>query len=746
MMRTLSVRARILILIAAVFLPTACAAILGISRVYQRETDATYDRLQAITRAVSLIVDRELTSRAAIARTLGASPAIPQHNLQAFYDEASRAVAGTDNWVVLVSQTEQVVNTRYPFGEWPKERLKNAQPLITDDQVRYGGFTLGKQTGLPTIVVYARAGDREAPVEYNVAIGFRPAAFQNVLQQQLFPTGWIASIVDAKQAVVARLPDPDLWIGHETAGPFRDLVKNNPEGHADLKTLDGQEAVVFYSTSAVTGWVVSIGVPKTLLALGAHRATEELSIGALLAAILIMLAGAWAVRTIGGPIQQVEQMARELSAEHIPAPLPTGLVETDHVAQVLRDAALRFQHINSELERRVEEAVARATEAQTLLLQTQKHEAIGRLSGGVAHDFNNMLQTLSTALHVLGIVTTDERGKKMLDAANRAVGKAAQLVQQMLVFGRAQPLTPKVVEFSNFLIRSQELLTRALGNGIVVAASLAPDLRPLLVDETQLELALLNLAFNSRDAMPGGGNLSIEALNRDLEEGNPLELPPGRYVELRVVDSGEGVAPEELEKVFEPYFTTKPVGKGSGLGLAQVQSFVQQSGGRVSISSKVEHGTTVSMLLPAAQVGACEDGEPSRGDALADSTALEVLFVEDDVLAASVVRHALEQLGHHVTHASVAKDALAQLQLRRFDILFTDIVMPGDMSGLELALKVQQEWPDMAVVVATGYAAQSVPRDQVRLISKPYTIDTVRRAFAAAMNAGQSTLPVTGQT
>jgi signal transduction histidine kinase len=276
-----------------------------------------------------------------------------------------------------------------------------------------------------------------------VAVGFRPAAFQNVLQQQLFPKGWIASIVDTKQVVVARLPDPDLWIGHETAGPFRGLIKNKAEGYADLRTLDGQDAVVFYSTSPVSGWVVSIGVPKVLLAQGAHRATEELSIAAAMAALLIMLAGVWAVRTIGGPIQRVELMARELSAEHVPEPVSTGLVETDHVAQVLRDAAARFQQINSELERRVEEAVARATEAQTLLLQTQKHEAIGRLSGGVAHDFNNMLQTLSTALHVLGIVTTDERGKKMLDAANRAVGKAAQLVQQMLLFGRAQPLTRK---------------------------------------------------------------------------------------------------------------------------------------------------------------------------------------------------------------------------------------------------------------------------------------------------------------
>jgi CheY-like chemotaxis protein len=268
----------------------------------------------------------------------------------------------------------------------------------------------------------------------------------------------------------------------------------------------------------------------------------------------------------------------------------------------------------------------------------------------------------------------------------------------------------------------------------VVDASLAADLRPLLVDETQLELALLNLAFNSRDAMPAGGNLTIAALNRDLEEGNTLELPPGRYVELRVVDTGEGVASDELEKVFEPYFTTKPVGKGSGLGLAQVQSFVQQSGGRVTITSALDHGTTVSMLLPAAFVGARESSEADAVE-LADSVGLDVLFVEDDVLAASVVRHALEQLGHRVTHAGVAKDALAQLQLRRFDILFTDIVMPGDMSGFDLALKVQQEWPDMAVVVATGYASQSVPRDQVRLISKPYTIDTVRRAFAAALAA-----------
>jgi CheY-like chemotaxis protein len=290
-----------------------------------------------------------------------------------------------------------------------------------------------------------------------------------------------------------------------------------------------------------------------------------------------------------------------------------------------------------------------------------------------------------------------------------------------------------VVEFSNFLIKSQELLSRALGNGILVEASIAPDLRALMVDETQLELALLNLAFNSRDAMPRGGHLMIEASNRDVVEDDDLHVPKGEYVEIRVVDSGEGVPADALEKIFEPYFTTKPVGKGSGLGLAQVQSFVHQSGGRVSIVSEVARGTTVAMLLPAAPWGSREASVASVSEEGHRRLKLDVLFVEDDLLAASVVRHALEQLGHRVTHAGTAKDALVHLAQTRFDLLFTDIVMPGDMSGLDLALKAKIEWPDMAIVVATGYAAQNVPRDQVTLVSKPYTIETVQRAFASVM-------------
>jgi signal transduction histidine kinase/ActR/RegA family two-component response regulator len=732
-MRALSVRARILILIAAVFLPTVCAAIWGITRVYQRETEAAYDRLQGVTRAMALVVDRELSSRAAIARTLAASRTINGNDLEAFKIEADRAVTGSQDWVVLVDQQHQLVNTGDPEPLKAQQRMNQSVPLVTDDHVFFSGLRVGSRTGLPLLAVYARVADPSGITKYNVAVGFRPAVFQKLLAQQLLPRGGIVSIVDTQQVVVARLPDPERWIGHATVEAFRDMVRAKPEGNTELQTFDGVSAVAFWSTAPLSGWVVTLAVPKETLTLGAHQETLELGIVAAAAGLLIILAGVWAVRTIGGPIQRVELMARELAEEKVPAVVPTGLIETDNVAVVLRDAGERFQRINADLEERVAEAVERATQAQILLLQTQKHEAIGRLSGGVAHDFNNMLQTLSTALHVLGVVTTDERGKKMLDAANRAVGKAAQLVQQMLVFGRAQPLTPTVVQFSNFLIKSQELLSRALGNGILVDASIAADVRALMVDETQLELALLNLAFNSRDAMPRGGRLAIEASNRDLEVGNDWQLPAGRYVEIRVVDSGEGVSPDALEKIFEPYFTTKPVGKGSGLGLAQVQSFAQQSGGRVTISSVLSHGTTVAMLLPAAPEGSREADAAGSSEEGLGQLALNVLFVEDDVLAASVVRHALEQLGHRVTHQDTAKDALKALAEHRFDLLFTDIVMPGDMSGLDLALKAKADWPKMAIVVATGYAAQNVPRDQVTLIAKPYTIETVQRAFATVM-------------
>jgi CheY-like chemotaxis protein/two-component sensor histidine kinase len=364
-------------------------------------------------------------------------------------------------------------------------------------------------------------------------------------------------------------------------------------------------------------------------------------------------------------------------------------------------------------------------EAQAKLFEARKHEAIGRLTGGVAHDFNNLLQTIQMGLEVVHRSVGEGRHTRALQAALAACGKAADQVRQLLAFGRAQALQPRPVSLADLLLRTLGELARALGERIRLQADLGADLPPVFADPTQLELALLNLVFNARDAMPSGGTVTIRA--RQEADGER------RMVRLEVADDGTGMDAETLARVFEPYFTTKAVGAGSGLGLPQVQAFARQSGGEAFIASTPGQGTCVAMLLPAAGIGAAAPAEPDVRAGGAQGTPLRILLVEDDVLVGSVVPAALAHEGHTVTLCTSADEALGVLQRgAAFDVLFTDIVMPGKLTGLELVEWAQAHRPGMPAVVATGYSTQ-LPQSRVQILRKPYAVEDLLRALQLAV-------------
>ncbi|MGY3235193.1 signal transduction histidine kinase/ActR/RegA family two-component response regulator [Bradyrhizobium sp. USDA 4448] len=368
------------------------------------------------------------------------------------------------------------------------------------------------------------------------------------------------------------------------------------------------------------------------------------------------------------------------------------------------------------------------------LRQAQKIEAIGRLTGGVAHDFNNLLMVISGGLDMLDRQVDPARRRRLMDGMVQAAQRGASLTRQLLAFSRRQTLRPEPVDVASQMGGMRELLDRSLRGDVHVEFDFPETLWPVEVDPGELELVILNLAVNARDAMPNGGTIVVRGENLpDLKD----EQIAGDYVRLSVVDTGVGMGPEILSRVFEPFFTTKEVGKGSGLGLAQVHGFATQSRGTVRIRSEVGKGTRIELYLPRSH------NVPSRERHLIDfnmvrptrSTQGQILLVEDDDEVAALVSEMLGQLGYEVTRAASGAAALGALaDGRAVDLVFSDIMMPGGMNGIELAREIRKRRGDMPVLLTSGYseaAARDAELDGIQILPKPYHIDELAAALSA---------------
>jgi signal transduction histidine kinase/CheY-like chemotaxis protein len=372
--------------------------------------------------------------------------------------------------------------------------------------------------------------------------------------------------------------------------------------------------------------------------------------------------------------------------------------------------------------------------AQNALRQSQKMDAIGQLTGGVAHDFNNMLAIVMGSLDLAArrLQRGDHGIERYVASAHEGAARAATLTQRLLAFSRQSPLAPRVTGLNTLVASMSELLRRTLGERIQMQTVLAGGLWPTHVDPNQLESAVVNLAVNARDAMPGGGRLTIETGNIHLDEryaAREVGVTAGQYVMIAVTDDGEGMSPQTLEKVFDPFFTTKPVGKGTGLGLSMVYGFAKQSGGHVRVYSEPGLGTTVKIYLPryfgSAEEAAAEARAPDRPAAA--SQAETVLVVEDETSVREMSVEALRDLGYRVHSACSAEDALAKFDsLGPIDVLFTDIVMPG-MTGRQLADLLRVKVESLKVLYTTGYTRNAVVHNGVldpgvAFLPKPFSI------------------------
>jgi signal transduction histidine kinase/ActR/RegA family two-component response regulator len=394
----------------------------------------------------------------------------------------------------------------------------------------------------------------------------------------------------------------------------------------------------------------------------------------------------------------------------------------------LVDRARLLAEANAELKVQM----AEREKAEDALRQSQKMEAIGRLTGGVAHDFNNLLMVASSGLDLLDRTEDPARRERLKEGIRQAVERGKGLTRQLLAFSRRSALKPEVVDLAAKIEGMRVLLDRSLREDIAVDIRLGDGLWPVEVDAGQLEVGLLNVAVNARDAMPNGGTILISA-----ENAPGLDEPglSGDYVRLSVADTGVGMSPETLEHVFEPFFTTKEVGKGTGLGLSQVYGFSRASGGDVRVRSAPGQGTTISIYLPrsAKAPAAAQAAAPPLRERKAEG---RVLLVEDDEQVAVLVTEMLTELGYTVRRVPNAGAALEVLGSdAAFDVMFSDMVMPGGMNGLELAHTVAERWPRLPILLTTGYseAAAAAAQEGVRLLTKPYGMDALAREMQTVL-------------
>jgi C4-dicarboxylate-specific signal transduction histidine kinase/CheY-like chemotaxis protein len=727
-------RTRFLLLVLSVLVPSFIASALAVTYVYRDAQEAQNRSMAETARAMALLVDNELEKKEEVLRALAASPALADGRLSDFYAHAKGVVPPPHSTVILFDlESRQLLNTRRPYGAaLPARNASNLAQLVE----RQGGDGMLVSDLFTGQVARTRDFAIQVPVKvdntlrYMLAMGVNASSLQHLLMRQRLPAAWLATVSDRNGIIVARTRQPELYVGKALRESSRRRIAHVSEAMYESQTLDGIDSRVFASTVPSAGWKVLLSIPDSELRQAPLRAA--LLLGALMTILLLIgLAAAhrFANRAIA-PIEALGHSARALGEGVEVTYQPLGWAELDNVAQRLAEASARIRHAQSEMEARVATAIAATERAQSALLQNQKLEALGRLTGGIAHEYNNLLQTLTTALQLAAFSTREEKVKFLIQTCQRTVTRATALTGQLGSFGRQQEARVATVDVCEQLHSAVQLMKNSLRNDIVVEVHCEEGLHPVTIEPLQFDVALLNLALNARDAMPQGGPLRLDAKNVALDGAGGI-LPRGDYVLVSMTDSGGGMTAEVMAHALDPFFTTKPPGQGTGLGLPQAYAFAVQAGGTLVLDSIPGIGTRVDLYLACSRTAAAPApgaaGTGAGGTTEAARGSGRVLFVEDDALVREAVMRALGESGFEVLVAENGEEALRLLDTgaQQPDVVFSDIVMPGQVSGIDLARIVKERYPGLPVVLATGYTEQQVAVPGVRVLAKPYTIEVL---------------------
>jgi signal transduction histidine kinase/CheY-like chemotaxis protein len=662
----------------AAMLPTVVFAAFSVFHMLRLERERVTDATLARSQIVMTLVDTQLQRHLAALDVLSSSVYFETLDWGEFYRRVQRLLAANPLWesIVLIDaqRHEEIFDLRRPLGA--PITLSAVHERELRRLLALGKHVVGSIESHEHPIVWLYIPVRSSgKITYAIAAALNPRLIQDTLVAYATP-GAIGAIVDADGDFVARTVDYAARVGTQATPFVRDATRARSHGLYTGTTYEGVKNYTAYHVSPLSGWSTHLAVASARI--------DAPTRWSFVAAGIAALGGL----ALGGFL----------------------------VLLVQRDMAER---------RRAEE----------MLRQAQKMEAIGQLTGGIAHDFNNLLTAIIGNLDMMRTrLAGNDRLQRMADNALEAARKGAKLASQLLAFSRTQRLKVGSVDISELLNGMSGLLSQSVGPAIRVDVRIDEDARYAVSDANQLELALLNLAVNARDAMPTGGSLTIRArLVADPERGLP-------HVELSVADTGTGMSEEVRSRAVEPFFTTKPTGVGTGLGLSQVYGVVRESGGTLAIDSQPGQGTTVRLILPAGTPPPIRTEDYSQSPPTVPGARsreqISVLVVDDDRLVRRLMSEGLRNLQYRITEAENGEQGLAAMERARFDLLLVDFAMPG-MNGAEMVREAQKRQPGIKVLMVSGYAdsaAVEAALGSARLLRKPFDLAELRAAVAETLS------------
>ena len=641
-----------------------------------REQDALRDRALSNVRDIAGGIDRFIAAQLKATEVMAHANSLLRGDLPLFYTYVQGLKRHEPDWVSVTlvdTQGNQLVNLSRPYGT----PLPKASEMATVEKVMI--------TGKPVIgdyVVHSLVNGRpfvpirvpvviDGHIKYVLSIGLDPSGLSKLFRHSGAPGDWIGAIVDRNGTLIARSAHAADYIGHAANPDALKAIKTGREGVYDGNTLEGLDTVFAFYTSPLTGWSVHYAVPR-----GEYQAPLYRILW------MVVLCGVLAV-----------------------------------VLAVVLFVLVARQN-------------ARQRKAQLAAFQSQKLEALGQFTSGIAHDFNNLLMAIMGNLELASAKLAGHPVGRNVERAYAAAKRGAELNAQLLAFARKRPPETTVASLNAAIEGATELLRATLGPTIELRCELRRDLWLAAFDPAQIEVALLNLVANARDAMPQGGVLCIATRNVPAGgERAPSQLGHVDLVEVEVRDTGRGMTPEVLARALEPFFTTKPAGKGTGLGLSQIHGMVAQMKGAITIDSAPERGTAVRLYLPRALPGSIAARDAADSPAVRPAASrLRVLVVDDDARVLAPVADMLRSLGHDPVEAASGAEALRLIDSDpSIDLVLSDHAMP-EMTGSQFAEILRGRRADLRIVLMTGYAEEIPQGGAVRaVIRKPFTIETLAR-------------------
>ena len=656
--------------VLAVLLPTAI--FVSVFFAIEASADQRAAREKAILGAEQIMrdIDEEIGRSAISLKILATASSLEKGDWQAARGRSIQIAEVNPDWRSVY--LVDLTTKRLLFSTTRGVELEVPQPLrqrLVSSRVVFDGIS--RRAGHCTCILF---GQRLSGSMSNLAliVEMEPTKFQNLLLHKT-PRGAVSAVVDRDGNFIGRSVSFSERVGTPATAYVRNALRAGHSGFYRGRTYEGLENYTAFTTSDLTGWSSHMAVSSEL---------------------------------ISGPQRQ-----RSIA-----------IVIATAISVIFASLLVLF----------LSRAQARQKEAEARLLEAQRMESLGRLSGGIAHDFNNMLAIIGGGIELaLRRIPDDPSLRRYLEAAGEGVRRANDLTRRMLAYARRQRLKPTVLNPKVLIEELAGLLERTLGDDIIVKWSAGDDTWLIEADRSELENALLNLATNAKDAMPAGGTLRIVARNAPAIEG--VKGRSADCLEICVIDTGEGIPASQIARVTEPFYSTKPPGRGTGLGLSQVAGFVRQSGGDIEVFSELGRGTTICLALPRFEGPTPPDRCGSEPIDMTGGPSLSILLVEDDDGVRDTTISGLEELGHKVMAFAEPATALPMLDTASVDLVITDFQMPG-MNGRELAERARKMRPGLPVLIISAYRTESVASEAFELLEKPFSLDQLAEAIHQSTN------------